>query len=138
MSIGPMPLPSVSTSLTVIKCNYHRIPQLEVITEDLLHCASKGEPTANVPMPSGKPIAFAPPVVATYNASFQSMDNGFCPFGCPFDLIILSPSLILETTTACLIACIISTLYPPAMSVPSPTFTPMSNASLSRNGSAEK
>lgn len=52
--------------------------------------------------------------------------------------MILAPSRILDTITAWRIALMISILYPPAISVPRPTFTPHCRASRNRKGLAEK
>lgn len=101
-----------------------------------LCCTSNGTPTSNAPASCARPIAAAPPVVAKNIASFQLMDKS--PACLSLLAIILDPSRILETATACLMAFMISTLYPPAISVPKPTLTPVFRASRRGNGKAEK
>ena len=117
---------------------------MNAISRDSLDWASKGTPTANVPTPLGNPSAAAPPVVARYKASFQSIDNGRSSL---FFMLLAGewamamtrvPSRMRETMTAWRIAFMMSIEYPPAISVPSPTGTPASRASRKRKGSAEK
>ena len=80
----------------------------------------------------------APPLVARYKASFQLIARLSSFLSVADSAATLMFSLILDTITACLIADMISTLYPPAMSVPSPTGTRACRASRSLNGRAEK
>lgn len=109
-----------------------RYIQCSVKHVDLLCWASNGAPTSNIPIES--PRALAPPRVARCRASIQSMATDLSCFASK----MLLPCRILETTTACLIAFMMSRLYPPATSVPNPTLTFRSRASRRGNGLAEK